>query len=64
VEAKQVIENGCQQLEEEIENGAMDLKENLGLEMPLSYSPRMHDRNNAIQLRTIPPSVSPADYGL
>lgn len=59
-----MIDNGCHQLEEEIENEAIGLKQYLGLEMSLCYSSRMDDRNNASQLHTISPSVLPADYGL
>jgi len=63
-EAKKFLDNGCPQLEEGINYEAMGLKWYRGLVMPLSYYMGMDDRNNANRLRTIPPSVPPADHGI
>jgi len=63
-EAKKLLDNGGPQLEEGINNEAMGLKWYRVLVMPLSYYPGMDDRNNANWLRTISPSVPPADHGI
>ena len=63
-EATKLLDNGCPQLEEEIDYEAMGLKWYRGLVMPLSYYPGMDDRNIANRLRTISPSVPPADPGI
>jgi len=63
-EAKKLLDNGCPQLEEGINYEAVGQKWYRGLVMPLSYYMGMDDRNNANRLRTIPPSVPPADHGI
>ena len=61
-EAKKLLDNGCPQLEEGIDYEAMGLKWYRGLVMPLGYYPSMDDRDHANRLRTISPSVPPADH--
>jgi hypothetical protein len=63
-EAKKLLHNGCPQLEEGINYEAMGLKWYRGLVMALRYYPGMDDCNNANWLRTISPSVPPADHGI
>jgi len=63
-EAKKLLDNACPQLEEGINYEAGRLKWYQGLAMPLSYYPAMDDGNNANQLRTISPSVPPANHGI
>ena len=61
-DAKKLLDTGCPQLEEGINYDAMGLKWSQGLVMPLRYYPGMDDRNNANRLRTMTPSVPPADH--
>jgi len=63
-DAKKLLDNGCPQLEEGIDYEAMGLKWYRGLVMPLNYYPGMDDRNIANRLRTISPSVPPANHGI
>jgi hypothetical protein len=63
-EAKKLLDNDCPQLEEGNDYEAMGRKWYQGLVMPLCYYAGMDDRNNANWLRTISPSVPPADLGI
>jgi hypothetical protein len=63
-EAKKLLENDCPQLEEGMDYKAMGLNWYWGLVMSLSYDPGMDDHNHANRLRTISPSVPPADHGI
>jgi len=63
-EAKKLLDTGCLQLEEGIDYEAMSLKWYWWLVRPLSSYPGMDDHDNANQLRTISPSVPPADNGI
>jgi len=63
-QAKKLLDNGCPQLEEGINYRAMGLKWYRGLVMPLSHYTGMDDGNNANWLRTISPSIPPAEHGI
>jgi len=63
-ETKKLLDNGCPQLEEEINYKAMGLKQFLQSLMPLGYHPHMDDCNHANQLCTISPSVPCANQKL
>jgi len=63
-EAEKLLDNGCPQLGGGINYEAMGLKWYRVLVMPLSYYTGMDDCNNAIRLRTISPSVPPAEHGI
>jgi len=63
-EAKKLLDNDCPQLEEGIDYEAIGLKCYQGLVMPLNYYPGMDDRNHANPLRTISPSVPPAEHDI
>jgi hypothetical protein len=61
-EAKMLIENSCPLLNEVINYEAIRLKWYRGSVMPLGCSPGRHYRDQANRLRTISPSVPPADH--
>jgi len=62
--AKKLLDNCYPQLEEGINHEAMGLKLYRGLVMALSYYTGMDDHNNTNRVRTISPSVPPADHGI
>jgi len=63
-EANKLLGNRCPQLEEGINSEAMGLKWYQGLLLPHTCYPGMGDHSNANPLRTVSPSIVPANHGI